>query len=329
MIPTNFVAGRLREKLDPHEIGRALLHLGQRRGFLSNRKTDKATDSETKGMTAEMNELAVAMKRADCSTLGSFFAKLYGEFDRRRQADGPHIRRRHTRREMYEAEFERIWTVQREHYPELLTDALKYGARGKQRFPKKPERLGRRSSIVADYGLFGLMFFQRKMYWPKSVVGRCELEPREKRCPRAARAAQRFRILQDVNNLRLLDRATRIERCLDAAERATVVERLMETKEGKFEQIRKDLGFPETMRFNFEQSGRKKLDGHLSDSLLGGKNYLGKRWKELVESVKDAIVDILIEEDQETDAAGRLKTECGLTEDEATRVAGEISPRDT
>ena len=34
----------LREKLELHEIGRLLLHLNQRRGFLSNRKTDKATD---------------------------------------------------------------------------------------------------------------------------------------------------------------------------------------------------------------------------------------------------------------------------------------------
>jgi len=311
----------LDERLAPHELGRALLHLGQHRGYLSNRKTDKATDKDTKGILAEMGELDTAIRQADCPTLGSYLAKLDGAFDRCEQADGPHIRRRHTQRKMYLDEFERIWAAQQPYYPDLLTDALKYGTRGPQRFPKKPNVLGTHSSALAEYGIYGLMFFQRKMYWPKSVVGRCELEPREKRCPRAARAAQRFRILQEVNNLRILDRAIRAERPLNATERATIVRRLMDSKEAKFDQIRKWLKLPETVQFNFEQGGRKKLDGHLSDSILSGKKHLGKRWKELSEEVKNKTVDILIEEDQEEDVVRRLTSECGLTEDEAKLAA--------
>ena len=303
----------LTERLELHEFGRVLLHLNQHRGYLSNRKTDKATDNETKGILAEMNELAAEIKQADCPTLGSFFAELEGSFDRRKQTDGPHIRRRHTKREMYEAEFEQIWTEQQKHYPSLLTDALKCGNYGKQKFPKKPVALRKQSNLVAEYGIYGLIFFQRKMYWPKSVVGRCELEPREKRCPRAARIAQRFRIVQEVNNLRLLDRATRLERRLDANEREKVVKRLMESKEVKFDQIRTLLDIPETVRFNFEQGGRKKLDGHLPDCTLGGKKCLGKRWKELPEEAKDRVVDILIEEDQEEDVVRKLTIECGLS----------------
>ena len=309
----------LNEKLELRELGRALLHLNQRRGYLSNRKTDKATDKDTTGILAEMGELAAVMQKADCPTLGSYFAKLDGSFDCCRQADGPHIRRRHTKREMYLEEFERIWTAQQKHYPDHLTDSLKYGAKGRQRFPKKPDSLGKRSTALAEYGIYGLMFFQRKMYWPKSVVGRCELEPREKRCPRAARIAQRFRILQEVNNIRLLDRATRIERGLDAEERATVVKHLMESKEVKFDQIRKYLKFPQTVRFNFETS-RKKLDGHAPDAVLSSKKHLGKRWKELSEETKNNVVDILIEEDQEEDAV-RLLTKCGLTLEEAKLIA--------
>ncbi len=320
MNPYELRCRALSEKLDLHELGRALLHLGQHRGYLSNRKTDKATDKDTKGILAEMSELAATMHEADCPTLGSYFAKLDREFDRGKQADSPHIRCRHTRREMYLDEFEQIWTEQQKHYPNLLTNTLKYGTRGQQRFPKKPDSLGKRSTALAEYGIYGLMFFQRKMYWPKSVVGRCELEPREKRCPRAARIAQRFRILQEVNNIRLFDRTTRSERRLNPEQREKVLARLMASKEVKFDQIRTLLKLPDTVRFNFETT-RKKLDGHLPDSILGGKKHLDKRWKELSEETKDVIVDILIEEDQDEDTLRRLTAECGLSGEEVKRIS--------
>ena len=171
------------------------------------------------------------------------------------------IRNRHTRRDMYEAEFEAIWEAQRKHYPELLKDQLKYGNRGKQSFPKVPERLPKGTDLLAEYGIHGLIFFQRKMYWPKSVVGRCELERREKRCPRAARIAQRFRIVQEVNNLRVLDYARREERRLTDKERSTLIAYLSDAKERTFEQLRKKLDLPETARFNLERGEPQEAPG--------------------------------------------------------------------
>ena len=308
----------LREKLELNEIGRLLLHLNQRRGFLSNRKTDKAKKKETEGMLAEMNELAGLMENAGAATLGGYFAALDRAYDRR-AATGPHIRRRHTKRTMYEDEFEKIWAAQQTHYPDILTEKLKYGARGQQRYPKKPEPLGRKSNLVDEYGIHGLIFFQRKMYWPRSVVGRCELEPRMKRCPRAARAAQRFRILQEVNNLCLLDRAARTERRLSPDERKTLVQRLSAVKEATFDQMRGWLKLPDSVLFNLERGGRKKLDGHQTDAAL--KKCLGKRWAALTEEIKDAVVDILIAEDAEDEAVRRLVAECGLAEEDARLAA--------
>ena len=108
---------------------------------------------------------------------------------------------------MIEEEFEAIWESQAKHYPQLLTQKLKYGQQGRQAYPKKPNRNG--TNRADQVGVHGLMFLQRPTYWPKSVVGHCELERKLKRCPKADRAAQRFRILQEVNNLRLIDRASR------------------------------------------------------------------------------------------------------------------------
>lgn len=287
--------GALDEPLEPHEIGRVLLHLNQRRGFLSNRKTDKARAKETKGMLAEISALAEAIDRSGSRTLGEYLAGLARGFSRASTSQERPVRHRHTRRDMYEHEFEEIWSAQGCHHPALLTDALKEAARR-------------------------IIFFQRDMYWPRSVVGRCELEPKRKRCPRADRAAQRFRMLHEVNNLRVLDTATRTERRLNADERHELLEYLGAAKERTFEQIRKKLRLSEHVRFTLEGPDRDKLKGHETDAALGGKRALGKRWSTLPDTIKDAVVRVLNEEAREDEALRRLTAECGLTSDEAERA---------
>ncbi|MGA3193272.1 MAG: type II CRISPR RNA-guided endonuclease Cas9, partial [Candidatus Bathyarchaeia archaeon] len=315
----------LTEKLEPYEIGRALFHLAQRRGYLSNRKTDKPKDSDQKGMLAEIEGLAQALEKRG-KTLGAYLADLSDDPEYRKSFECGRIRNRHTRRDMYEREFEAICEAQRPHYPNLLTHELKYGKRGtRDPFPKEPEPLPKGSDPVIEYGLYGLIFFQRKMYWPKSVVGRCELERREKRCPRAAQIAQRFRIVQEVNNLRVLDYVKREERRLTDEERATLIDYLSNAEKRSFDDIRKELrkkfGLPETVQFNLQRGGRKNLQGDQTDYALAGKKGVGKRWSTLSDETKDAIVEILIHEEREEVVLRRLTEECGLRMDEAERAS--------
>ncbi len=176
------IRGRARhEKLTPFEIGRILVHLNQRRGFLSNRKTDKAKAKEASGMLAEISTLGDRIKQANCETLGEYLHQLGSAFDHSLRKAEPTekqlkqgqlrdtIRRLHTRRSMYVDEFKELWNTQQLHHPKLLTDDLK-------RVLYDPQA---NSKWVCQ----GLIFGQRKIYWPKSVVGRCELEPKLKRCP--------------------------------------------------------------------------------------------------------------------------------------------------
>ena len=269
---------------------------------------------------ARGNERSCRQTQKSGSTLGGYFAKVDREYDRCQSNSEKHIRGWHTKREMYLDEFEAIWTAQQKYYPQILTDDLKYGRKGKENFPKDPKPLNKNTDPLTEYGIYGILFFQRKMYWPKSVVGRCELEPHEKRCPRAARIAQRFRMVQEVNNLMLLDRITHEYRSLSQIERETLLGLLSEKEKMTFDDIRKKLKFGDAVRFNFESGGRDKLDGHKTDHAMAGKKVLGKRWKELSEDIKDAVVNILIEEDQDSDAIRRLINECNLTEDEAQRA---------
>lgn len=273
----------LAERLELHEIGRALLHLNQHRGFLSNRKADRARRKETSAMLEEINELA---SRIGDRTLGEHLAEAHS-------AD-PHTRVRghHTRREMYLREFERIWSAQQPHHPDILTPARKAA-------------------------IHRIMFFQREMYWPASVVGRCELEPRLARSPRADRRAQRFRLLQEVNNLRLLDASTGEERPLDEEERTKLLAYLSTHKERSFDQIRKHLfGRTEGIRFNLQSGDRDKLKGLPTDALLAHKDLFGKAWYDLPDQEKDRLVGALLDGDNGRirQAAEQLKLEPGLTE---------------
>jgi len=63
----------LDEKLSLHELGRAIFHLQQRRGFKSNRKTDKCDDDKGKIESAAAR-VTERMKKEGARTLGELLA---------------------------------------------------------------------------------------------------------------------------------------------------------------------------------------------------------------------------------------------------------------
>ncbi|MCC6580042.1 MAG: type II CRISPR RNA-guided endonuclease Cas9 [Phycisphaeraceae bacterium] len=292
----------LDEKLKPPEIGRALIHLNQHRGFLSNRRADKARKKENSEMLAEISELEKEIQAAGHRTLGEHFASLVakeGEIPAHR------VRGRHTRRAMYEQEFDLIWTSQQRFHPKLLTETLRYGQTGRQQYPcPSLEREGQ--TLLAKFGVEGCIFRQRPLYWPASVVGHCELESRLPRCRRADRRAQRFRMFNEVNNLRLLDTSTGEERPLSSDERQQLVDLLSAKDKLKFDVIRKKMGFLETVQFNLERGGRKDLKGLATDALLSKKEFFGKAWQTMPEEDKNRIVAALISEEEP-----RIRRTCG------------------
>lgn len=257
----------LDHRLDPYEIGRVLVHLNQRRGFKSNRKSGNA--KEEKGMLAEISELAREMEKDGARTLGEFLFRR-----KSLSPDGPpvRLRGRHTRRSMLEHEFNLLWEKQRHFHADVLTDTL-------------------RRSVWDD-----LIAYQRKMYWPASVVGRCELEPKEKRCRRDHPVAQRFRMLQEVNNLRVIDPNTGEMRPLHPPEREKLIAYLSTSKERGFDEIRKHLGLLESQGFNLEFGERKKMLGLSTDNLLSGKKLFGPQWRQLPAGRQDQIISLLLDD---------------------------------
>lgn len=159
----------LTEKLDLTDItqryilGRALYHLNQRRGFLSNRKD---TTKESEGTVKEaISSLSEEMANAGCEYLGEYFYQLYQR--------GEKIRNHYTaRKEHYLKEFLAICAKQE------LDAAL----------VKNLERA---------------IFDQRPLKSQKGQVGTCTFEKGKSRCPSSHPLYEDFRMYSFLNNIKV------------------------------------------------------------------------------------------------------------------------------
>ena len=175
----------LNHRLEPYELGRALFHLDQRRGFKSNRKAVGEDENEAKKTRAEIGELRRRIDESGARTLGEFLA--------RRRKNGEPVRARpglnlYPDRAMYETEFKAIRAKQERHH----------------------DLSGKQWNRLHD-----IIFFQRPL---KPVEpGWCQFEHGERRAPKALPVVQEFRMLQEVNNIRIRV-GSDPERPLDEAE---------------------------------------------------------------------------------------------------------------
>ena len=222
-LPYVLRAEALSRPLTAAELGRALYHLSERRGFKSNRRTDRQADD-----TGVVKEGIAALQAAlGGKTLGQYFAETNPANDR--------IRSRYTGRDDYENEFARIIEAQRPHHSCLT--------------PKTIRRLRRH------------LFWQRPLRSQKGLIGKCSILTNHRRCPMAHPVAQEFRLLQAVNHLAIIHADGEL-RGLEPEERAKLLEALNEKGDLTFAAVRKLLGLKKADRFNLEEGGEKKMPGN-------------------------------------------------------------------
>jgi len=284
--PYRLRADGLDRKLTLHEFGRALYHICQRRGFKSNRKTDDP--KETGVVLKDINELRDEIKVSGSRTLGEFLYRKHHKDQSKR------IRGHYTHRDMYIKEFELLWVTQKAHYPEILTEELK-------------SDIGQRT-----------IFFQRPLKIQKDLVGKCEYEQGKKRSPRGTWYAQRFRMLQDVNNLNITETSTGEVRPLTKEERELLVLTLGQKKDMTFDAMKKKLGLTESARFNLEEGERKKLKGNAIEWEL--RQVFKKDYDGLSAEVRDEIIHDLNFLDSEAVLSKHASTRWGLDDKQIERL---------
>ncbi|MFW6303055.1 MAG: type II CRISPR RNA-guided endonuclease Cas9 [Candidatus Sumerlaeota bacterium] len=293
--------------LEPFEIGRVIYHLAQRRGFKSNAKLgdddpfdkqeeDKKKKSKKKETSDNDQDDAGVVKRETAAlekewrdekqfkTWGQFLASL-----------DPHERRRRTNRTLrrwYDEEFNAIWDAQAKYHPDLLTGDLKEA-------------------------IYDCIFYQRPLKSVHKYIGPCALESRPlwidkdirgekvkfrkicgpKRAPMYCLPAQRVRLLQTLNDLRIVDNKTAVSRSLTEEEHEAILERLERSREVNFTTLRNALGLKGTV-FNFEEGKRKTLKGNRTGADM--RKIFGERWDNFSDSEREqAVTDVCTIQDKE------------------------------
>jgi CRISPR-associated endonuclease Csn1 len=300
----------LNEELHPHELGRALFHLQQRRGFQSNRKTDRG-DSE-KGAIAEGTARTLERLESDgAQTIGELFGRRRLEVSQQNECTPRGERKAqpsarvspyadkgkmgydyYPTRALIRDEFDRLWSAQKAYHKDTLTDEA--------------------CEALAD-----TLFFQRPL--KAQPVGRCTLNPDEPRAPKALPSVQRFRIYQEVNNLTWQTAGQKAQN-LTFEQRDLVAEKLLSVGKLTFESMKKRvLKLPVGARFNLESDKRKHLQGDETAAVLSADKRWGADWRNLPLTDQDRIVEKLLDEEDESAMNRWLKDEYQL-EDEVSQA---------
>ena len=158
----------LNKEADKYIIGRAMYHLAQRRGFLSNR-LEQGNDDETGKVKEAISSLSKSMNDAGCEYLGDYFFKIYKE-----KGNTERIRTHYTdREEHYKKEFYAICQQQNLSDDQIST-------------------------------LEKALYFQRPLKSQRQGVGKCTFEPKKPRVADSHPAFELFRMLSFVNNIKVM-----------------------------------------------------------------------------------------------------------------------------
>jgi CRISPR-associated endonuclease Csn1 len=276
--PYKIRAEALERKLKPFELGRIMMQFAIRRGFKSGRIKKEAENATEKKKQQTENTVECEGMLGGIKSLESELQGLtLGQWLNRQRVEGNPVRFQariekskaiytfYPSREMYKTEFDRIRKEQEKHFKDINWDLL-----------------------------FEIIFFQRPLKRPER--GRCQFYTDEVRGYRAFSSAQRFRILQEINNLRYHNDGNNEEE-IPVELKFKLFEALSSQKSLTFNGIRKLFGERYTNSFNLEDKKRDKLNGNETSVDFRKLDFFGHVWDKLDIQKQDEIIEILMIED--------------------------------
>ena len=220
--PWKLRAEGLKRRLSGRELALALLHIAKRRGFKSTRRVPAEDDKETGKMLSGVKRIREEMKEKGRATVGQMFYEEEDFAQQKRNKGGEYLNT--SPRGLLEEEVEKIFSRQRE-------------LGNTEGCSEEKEKRCRE-----------VMFYQRTAIEDvESSVGKCSLEPGEKRAPKAAYTAQLFVLYQSMNHLKIHspDQGSGEGRLLNEEERKTIFDLCHRQKEVTYSTLRKTLGLRE------------------------------------------------------------------------------------
>jgi CRISPR-associated endonuclease Csn1 len=306
--PYELRARALDERLEPFEIGRALFHLNQRRGFKSNRKAErKQKDGEDGKIASGARALDQAMAEEGADTLGQFLARRETKRVRmggENQGYDFYPQRRHVA-----WEFRRIWEAQAKHYPALMTQSELSWEQLDAKVTKREKDWHPRE--VRD-ALYRILFFQRPL--KEQEVGVCTFVNSERRLPKAHPLFQERRLYEEVNQLEVTTPGAP-SRKLKMDERDLLIRKLKGVRSASFESLAKLLRLEPGQSFNKASETRTHLTGDEVNAAMS--KLFGNAWAHFDRERQWLIVERLLEE-EDPEALHTFLVEQGLAEDQIT-----------
>lgn len=232
-------AEALDRMLKNDEWVRVLIHLAQRRGYRSNSRAEEAKEKENGILKDAIRSNQQLMHEKRYRTVGEMFCK--DEKFHTVGADGKIWRT--TRNTSGEYRF----TVTRQMVAEEVQ--LVFDAQRKYGNPYASEEFQKK---YAD-----ILFSQRNFdegpgagspYQKMDLRGYCIFEKGERRAFKACYTFEYFKLLQDINHIRICSSSS--ERKLMPDEREKIIALAMKSDGLNFERLRKELQLPETVKFN-------------------------------------------------------------------------------
>jgi CRISPR-associated endonuclease Csn1 len=295
-LPYELRARALDKRLEPYEIGRALFHLDQRRGFKSNRKAErKQKDGEDGKIASGAKALDKRMRDSGSRTLGEFLHKrlLAHEHARVRMGSDNQSYDFYPERRHVEDEFHEIWNAQAPHHPGLLTHA-------------------------AHKALERILFFQRPL--KEQEVGVCTFVHSERRLRRAHPLFQERRLYEEVNQLEITTPGAP-SRKLTLEERDRLILKLRGVKAASFDSLGKLLKLEPGQSFNKASETRTQLAGDEVYATMSDKKRFGIAWAHLDRDRQWVIIERLMEEEDPDALHAFLTQECQLSDAQAAAAA--------
>ncbi len=302
--PYELRARAVTEALSPHEVGRAVFHLGRRRGFKSGRMEQQ--DSHSTARREAAARLETAIENTDAPTLGAFLADRHRHNQTNRQGKTMPVRFRPRsesegplwmpRRDMTAAELAAIWMEQRRHRPEIFTDSLH----------------GRIHAVLLDQAAPA-----------RAPVGRCRVRPDDEQASRGLPSVETFELLCQLASLEL-DRGTAGYRRLRVDER-NCLRTLIEERRGTvgFPAMRKRLGISDTCRFTAERQGLRGIEPPRLTHRLGA--ILGPRWHSMPLATQNDLAALLVEAEDDETLTGHLRERYGWLDEKRCAKLAELS----
>lgn len=281
----------LERALTKQEFVRVLIHLAQRRGYKSNSKSEEAKDKENGKVKSAISENKKCMEENGYRTIGEML--LNDDRFWECNPDGtkifvPHNHpddyRTTVERSMVEDEIRLIFSRQRALGVPYATSEFEEAYLeiwGSQRnFDEGP---GGKS----PYG--GNMI--------EKMLGHCTFEKDEPRAAKGSYSAEYFRLLQDVNHLRLVKNNG--ESCaLTREQKQIYIDLVMKSAAASYAQLRKKLELSNDISFNMLRYGSDEI-GKVERKKLGHMKFYHEMRKALNTVQKDAIATVSWEQRDE------------------------------